>query len=154
MTFFPARLNAQSVPRTLEKPVAAGEEFEKGALGSLVADEFTEAAADPAVGAVTFVAANAFGANATGFGAIAGNREFPPGRMVIYDAFASPFRCEWEGTYPAALGGSYGVVRSADGSWRVNFDDVVAPLQVRHIGPPLDDLPDEPLLVEVEFIPA
>lgn len=156
MSFIEARLTNQSVPRAREVPVAAGEAFEKGALGALVAGEFTEAAADPAVGAVTYVSQSPFGASTGAYGATAGNRlEFPPGRTVVTDAFATTFRAEFEGSLPAAPGGSYGVIRSTDGQWRVNFADTVAPLQVRYIGP-VSDLPSStvPRLVEVEFIAA
>lgn len=155
MSFIEARLVAQGVPRALEVPVAVGEEFEVGALGSLVAGEFTEAGADPAVGAVTHVSQTPFGSNTTGFGSIGGRREFPPGIAIVTDAFATTFRCEFTGTLPAAVGASYGVVRGADALWRVAFADVVAPLQVRYLGP-VNDLPASvtPRLVEVEFIPA
>lgn len=155
MTFIPARLRDQSVPRTREVAVAAGEAFEPGALGALVAEEFTEAGADPAVGSVTYVASTPFGAGAAGFGEIGGRREFPPGKAIVTDAFATTFRCEYAGSLPAAAGGSYGVVRSTDGRWRVNFADTVAPLQVRYLGP-VNDLPAQttPRLVEVEFIAA
>jgi hypothetical protein len=155
MSFIEARLVAQGVPRAREVPVATGQSFEVGALGSLVAGEFTEASADPAVGAVTFVSQTPFGAGTTGFGEIAGRREFPAGKAVVTDAFATTFRCEYTGTLPASSGGSYGVVRGADGKWRVNFADTVAPLQVRYIGR-VSDLPPGvvPRLVEVEFIAA
>lgn len=155
MTFIEARLTNQSVPRAREVPVATGQAFEIGALGSLVAGEFTEATAAAIVGAITYVSQTPFGAGTTGFGEIGGRREFPPGYAIVTDAFVTTFRCEYEGTLPAAPGASYGLIRSTDSLWRINFADTVAPLQVRYLGP-VNLLPGEvtPRLVEVEFIPA
>lgn len=154
MSFIEARLTNQSVPRAREVPVAAGEAFEKGALGTLVDGEFTEVAAAAAAGDVEYVSQTPFGAGTTGFGEIGGRREFPPGMAVVTDAFACPFRAEFEGDLPAAPGGDFPAVRGADGLWRVNFAGVGGTL-LRYVGP-VSDLPSVtvPRLVEVVFNPA
>lgn len=154
MSFIVARLASQSVPTTWEVPVASGEEFEQGALGSLVDGEFVEADADPAVGAVTHVSQTPFGATSTGFGAVGGRREFPPGYAIVTEAYATTWRCEYTGTLPTDPGSSYGVVRGADAKWRVAFGDTGAPLQVRYLGP-VNEFPNQtPRYVEVEFVIA
>lgn len=153
MSFIEARLTNQSVPRAREVPVAAGEAFEKGALGTLVDGEFEEATSPAATpGDVTYVSQSPFGASTGQYGATAGNRlEFPPGRSVVTDAFVTSFRAEFEDDLPAAPGGTYDAVRGTDGLWRVDFS--AAGTLLRYLGP-VSDLPSStvPRLVEVEFV--
>ncbi len=156
MSFIEARLTNQSVPRAREVPVAVGQAFNVGALGSLVNGEFTEAGAAPAVGTVTWVSQTPFGVSTGQFGATFMNRlEFPPGKAVVTDAFVTTFRCDFEGTLPATQGDRYGVVRGADGLWRIDFSAIVAAGIVRYLRP-VSDLPaiTVPRLIEVEFVRA
>jgi hypothetical protein len=154
MSFTEARLQNQSVPKAWEVPVAAGEAFEVGALGTLVDGEFVEATSpDPDETEVTHVSQTPFGANSSGFGAIAGVREFPPGKAVVTEAQATTFMAEYLGDIPAAVGGLYGCEKDTDDKWKVNFDTVSGDLIVKYLGVP-SDLPATPLKVEVEILAA
>lgn len=112
-------------PPTLHLPVAAGQAWEKGAL--LIADangQWAECGADPA--AVGAVAANAYGADTSGFVRTA-RKEFPPGEMVaVLVGGLVPFRAKYVGSLPAVTGGSFGVIRDTDGLWKVDFNEVTA----------------------------
>lgn len=125
MSFKLARLKAAHTPRVRELAVAAGASFKKGAL--LLRDangQWAECGADPA--AIAAVALSDYNADATGF-SHTGRTEFPPGYMqgcAVQDEVA--YRAEFVGALPAADGGSYGVIKDADGRWKVDFNEVVA----------------------------
>jgi hypothetical protein len=151
MTFKLARAKSQSIPRVKEKPLASGSSFNKGALlvvnGS---DQFAECGADPA--SVAAVALSGAGAS-TEIGNHLGTSEFPPGFVQGQSVMeGTEFRCGYVGTLPAVAGGSYGVVRGADGLWRVDFAEVTA-LVVKYLrslaGSP-ENLPE----IIVTFLPA
>ena len=154
--FIEARLRSQSVPTAQEVNIKTGSAFEAGALGFLTNGEFEEAAADPAQGSITHVAQTPAGSNTSGFGAIGGRREFPPGRTVVTDTrFGQQFRADYVGTLPANPGGSYGVVRGTDAKWRVDFSETAKPV-VKYLGL-VNVLPGSttprPVLVEFLLIP-
>lgn len=153
MSFKLARLKGQSVPRVREQDYASGSAWETGALVLLNASsQWAECGADPAV--IGGVCEHPVGANTTGFGSIAGKREFPAGRAtvtLVQDEVA--FRAEYTGTLPAQVGGSYGVVRGGDGKWRVDFGETVA-TRVKYIRQIPDELPSTPSEVEVVFLAA
>ena len=151
MSFKLARLRGMSLPKHVELPVAAGASFNEGAL--LLKDangDYAECGADPA--AIAAVAQSAYGADTDGFGGH-GKKEFPPGYMqgtAVQDEV--PFRAQYVGALPAADGGAYGVVRDADGRWKVDFGETVATrvrLVKRYTGSP-ENLAE----VEVVFLPA
>lgn len=151
MSFFAAKLMAGHTPRTKQLAVAAGAEFEKGAL--LVRDAngaWAECGADPA--SVGGVSETAYGTDTSGF-IRTGKKEFPPGYMqatLVGDE--QLFLAEYVGTLPAADGGAYGVVRDTDGSWKVDFAETtntVVRLQGRRT-----NAPENIALVYVTFLPA
>lgn len=124
MSFKLARLKAGMVPRHRELPLAAGQAFLAGAL--LLRDAngaFAECGADPAV--IAAVAESGAGPDTSGFNPLA-VKGFPPGYMqgiAVQDEVI--FRARYVGALPAADGGSYGVVKDADGLWKVDFNEVV-----------------------------
>lgn len=151
MSFTAGRMMAAHTPRVRELPVAAGAGFLRGAL--LVKDAngaWAECGADPA--AVAAVAESDYGADTSGFIHTA-KKEFPPGYMqatLVSDE--QSFIAEYTGTLPAADGGSYGVVRSADSKWRVDFGETTA-LVVKLVGRRTTS-PENVAKVEVVFLPA
>lgn len=167
MSFYEARLDSQSIPEAEELPVDNSEAFEKGALLALVLGELEEVNA-PSPGDVTYVSQTPFGPNTTGFGAIAGRREFPPGVAVVTKVVpgVTRFFAEYVGideyTAIPAPGTAYDVVRSADGKWRVDLADTATGV-VRHVGTPHGVVPGlgphpeiqtRPSVIEVVFEPA
>lgn len=125
MSFKLARAKSQSIPRVKEKAYAPGSTFTKGALlvvnGS---NQYAECGADPAsVAAVSLVAVGP----TTEIGNHLGVSEFPPGYAqgeAVQDEVE--FRAQYVGSLPANPGGSYGVVKGADGLWRVDFSETTA----------------------------
>lgn len=124
MSFQLAHLSGARVPRTVEKSVAAGAAFEKGALLLVDANgAYAECGADPA--AIAAVAESDYGTDDTGFNPT-GKKEFPPGYMQGTAVQGEVvFSAEYVGTLPAAEGGSFGVVRDTDGRWKVDFAETV-----------------------------
>jgi hypothetical protein len=125
MSFQLAYPKGQSVPRIIEKAVAAGQSWNLGAL--LIADAndaWAECGADPAsIGAVAIAP---YGTDTSGFN-ILGRQEFPPGRVQAITLTAEiQLSCKYVGTLPAANGGSYGVVRDTDGLWKLDFAETTA----------------------------
>lgn len=120
MSFRAARLRAGMTPVHRDLPYAAGYASTEGAL--LVQDSnglYAECGANPA--AIAAVAESAGGADTSGFVAT-GYKEFPPGELQgILVANEQPFHCEYMGTLPAAVGGTYGVTKDTDGKWKVDF---------------------------------
>lgn len=111
------------VPPIVEKALAAGYAEEQGAL--LIVNgsgQFAACGADPAL--VAAVALTPGGTDSSGFN-ILGHKEFPPGYMQGIAVRGQEFRAPYVGTLPAADGGQYGVIRDADGVWKVDFDEVV-----------------------------
>lgn len=126
MTFIPAKLSGQSVPKIVQKAIAAGEDFLDGSL--LLVDgngDYAECGADPA--AIAAVSLTGAGADTDdGFNRV-GRREFPPGFVQAAAVENNQqFHAEYVGALPAAPGGSYGVVQGADGKWRVDFAEITA----------------------------
>ena len=125
MSFIVARARSQSIPRVRARPVVSGGTW---ALGSLLllngSGEWAECGADPAL--IGGVSEHPVG---TGSGALAptGRLEFPPNEAIatLVDN-EQQFHCDWVGTLPSVVGGSFGVVRGADGIWRVDFTDTTA----------------------------
>lgn len=119
MTFIVARPSGVAVPRIVERPVAASQAWLLGAL--LLVDSngaYAECGASPA--ALFGPAESDYAADVTGFN-LYGREGFPPGRMQASKALDTYYRAEYEGTLPAADGGTYNVIRSTDTKWRVNF---------------------------------
>lgn len=150
MSFFPSRAASEAVPRTVEKDLAAGYSAEKGAL--LLVDgsgDYAECAADPA--AIAAVAIGAGGADASGFN-ITGRHEFPEGKMQgVWVGNGQKFLAKYVGAV-GNPGSSYGVIRDADGFWKVDFNETVATRVVFHRS--LNVSPELQPLVEVSFLPA
>lgn len=124
MSFKLARAKSQSIPRTKTKALAAGSAFKIGALLLVNGnDEYAECGADPA--SIAAVSESGAGAS-TEIGNRFGKEEFPPGFMqgtAVQDEVE--FRARYIGALPANAGGVYGVVKDADGFWKVDFTDVV-----------------------------
>lgn len=152
MSFVLARLKSSHTAPVRELVVADGEDFSRGALLLVDANgAYAEVAAAPT--AIAAVAESDFGADTGGFGGH-GRSEFPPGMMQgtkVQDEVE--FSAEYVGTLPAAIGGSYGVVRGADGQWRVNFDDIAAPV-VKLTNLSWTEAPLNKNRVLVTFLPA
>lgn len=129
MSFITARLRSSMTPRIREKPVAAAQDFRRGA--PLVMDAngaWAEAAADPA--AIGAFAESDYGVDTGGFGGH-GRKEFPPGFMQGSLAGDQSFSAEYVGALPAAAGGTYGLTRGADGVWRVDFAKTAASARLK-----------------------
>ena len=124
MSFYLAEPDGQSIGRTVERAQASGSSYPMGSLLLVNAsNEFAECAADPA--AVAAVSASAAGTDTSGFNPLA-VKGFPPGKMQGHAVRNQIFSAKYVGTLPAADGGSYGVVKDADGEWKVDFAEVVA----------------------------
>lgn len=111
------------VGRIVERDLAAAQTFNVGAL--LLVDgngAFAECGADPA--AIAAVALAPAGADTSGFNILA-TKAFPPGKMQAEVIKDRTFTAGYVGTLPAADGGSYGVVRDTDSSWKVDFTETV-----------------------------
>jgi hypothetical protein len=125
MSFKLARAKSQSIPRVKHLPVAAGSAFKTGALLLVNASgEFAECGADPV--AIAAVSESGAGAD-TSIGNQLGVLGFPPGYTqgtAVQDEVV--FRARYVGSLPAADGASYGVIKDADGLWKVDFAETVA----------------------------
>jgi len=151
MSFILARAASQSIPRTLEKPVAAGQSWLQGAL--LIVDAngaYTECGADPA--AIAAVALSGYGTDTSGFVPL-GTKSFPPGYCQGTSVNGTRWRANYVGTLPAATGGNYGVVRDTDGRWKVDFTDTTA-TRVKLVSREATNSPNNQAWVEVEFLAA
>jgi hypothetical protein len=124
MSFILADTDSLGVGRIVEKPVAAAQAWERGAL--LVAngtDQWTECGADPAL--IAAVAESAAGADTSGFN-ILGRKEFPANFCQAAAVQNNRrFRARFIGSVPGNDGGLFGVVKDADNLWKVDFTDVV-----------------------------
>lgn len=117
--FILARPDGDSIPRTVEKDLAAAQVFGLGALLLVDASgNFAECAANPAL--IAAVAETGAGPDTSGFNRFAA-LSFPPGRMQGTSVRNMLFRARYLGGLPAADGGSYDVVRDTDTFWKVNF---------------------------------
>jgi hypothetical protein len=151
MSFVLADTPHGSVPRMPERALAAGSSFLQGALLTVNGSgQYAECGADPAL--IAAVAATPCGTDATGFN-ILGKKEFPPGYMQGINVDPEyRFRAKYIGTLPAADGGSYGVVKDADGLWKVDFTDTTA-TRVKLVGR-LTNSPENVAQVIVSFLAA
>lgn len=125
MSFKLARAKSQGIPRVKERALVAGSAFKIGALLLINgANEYAECGADPA--SIAAVSQSGAGAS-TETGNRTGKEEFPPGFMqgiLVQDEVE--FRSKYVGALPGAIGGSYGVIKDADGFWKVDFNETVA----------------------------
>jgi hypothetical protein len=129
--FILARPDGDSIPRTVEKDLAAAQVFGLGALLLVDANgAFAECGANPAL--IAAVAESGAGPDVTGFNRFA-SLSFPPGRMQGTAVRNMLFRCRYIGGLPAADGGIYNVIRDADTFWKVDFGNVAA-ARVRLLG--------------------
>jgi len=123
MTFIPVPGRGGVLPLAREKAVASGGAWEDGGLLLVNAsNEYAECAADPA--SIFAVALHAVGA---GSGALypVGRKEFPPNRAQgIWAGHEFGFIADYAGTL-GTPNTAYGVVRSADTFWRVDFAETV-----------------------------
>jgi hypothetical protein len=124
MTFIMATLKGAAIPPHVERPVADGEAFPKGAPLEVVAGEYVEAGA--ASVNVVAIANGGYGpevagpSGESGFIRI-GTQEFPPGFMQGIPVEDQEFHAEFVGNIPAATDGTFNPVKGPDGEWRVNF---------------------------------
>lgn len=112
-----------SVPRTIEKNLAAAQAFNAGAL--LLADgsdNFAECGADPA--SIAAVAVSGAGTDSSGFVRF-GKKEFPPGKMQGIALPGTIFTAKYTGALPGVNGALFGVVRDTDVDWKVDFGETV-----------------------------
>jgi hypothetical protein len=152
MSFQLAHLKGARVPRVVEHSLAEGEEFEHGALLLVDANgQYAEAGANPA--AVAAVALSGAGPDTSGVNPL-GTKGFPPGYVQgVAISDETTFHAEYVGTLPAAPGGSYGVVKDADGRWKVNFADT-ANAKVKLISTKWTEAPLNKPRVLVTFLPG
>jgi hypothetical protein len=146
MSFIVAKARSQSIPRVRVRPTVSGGSWALGSLLLLNASgEWAECGADPAL--IGAVSEHPVGA---GSGALApiGRQEFPPNEAIgsLVDN-EQTFHCDYAGTLPSVVGGTFGVTRGADGIWRVDFaksaanqrvklvsiDETAAPLSRRRV---------------------
>lgn len=138
------------VPPLVERALAAGYAEAQGAL--LVVNgsgQYAACGADPPL--IAAVANGPGGTDTSGFN-ILGTKEFPPGYMQGIPLAGNRFRAPYVGTLPAADGGQYGVIRDADGIWKVDFDEVAA-VVLTLVGRFTNDPEDQPEVL-VEFLPS
>ena len=130
MSFIVARAKSQSIPKVRALPAAAASSFTLGAALLMNASgEWAECGADPAL-----IGAFAEHPVGTGAGALfpVGTKEFPPGECIgSLVSNDQEFTCDYAGTLPAAIGGTYGITRGADGIWRVDFAKSAANQRVK-----------------------
>lgn len=150
MSFILADTPDTGVNRIVQRALAAGASFPQGSL-MLVngSNEFAECGADPA--SIAAVSATACGTDSSGFNML-GKKEFPPGFMQGIALEGRKFRAKYVGALPAADGGSYGVIKDADGQWKVDFNDTVA-TRVKLVGR-LTGSPENQAQVLVIFLAA
>jgi hypothetical protein len=152
MSFHLAHLHGAALPRIVEKPTAAGADFKRGSL--LVVNgtgQYAECAANPA--AVAAISESGAGPDTSGFNPL-GSRGFPPGSVqgcAVADEVK--FEAEYVGALPAVTGGSFGVVRGADGKWRVDFANITN-LVVRFLAHKRTESPINYRRVVVTFVPG
>lgn len=151
MSFKLARLEGQSVKNHVQLPYASGSTFPQGALVLRNAsNEWAECGADPV--AIGGVSEHGVGADTLGYGGH-GYKEFPPGYAIVIPVQGETrFLAKYVGTLPAVDGGSYGVVKDADGDWKVDFAETVA-TRVKLVGRRTGS-PENLALVEVTFLAA
>lgn len=151
MSFRPSRYPGGMIPRTVNRPLAAGASGLRGA--ALLVDAngaYATCGADPA--AIAAVAATDYGADTSGFNHT-GSKNFPPGYLQGHSIEEGQlFAAEYVGVLPAAAGGSYGIVLDADGKWKVDFGEAVA-TRVKLVRL-LTGSPENRPEVEVEFLVA
>lgn len=151
----PAPGSGGRIPETVERALAAGYAAAQGALLLVDADgKYAECGVDPA--AINAVALTPGGTDTSGFN-ILGTKEFPSGYMQgILIRNGVRFISAFVGAIPAAPGGQYGVIRDADGEWKVDFNDIVN-VKVVYTGV-VDFRPDlsatDEGMVESYFLPA
>lgn len=152
MSFQLANLRGSMLPRMVEKTVASGQSFNRGALLLMDSNgQYAECGADPA--AIAAVANSDYGTDTTGY-IRTGHKEFPPGSMQgISIANQVVFSAEYVGTLPAAEGGSFGVVKDTDGRWKVDFTDTTNQ-RVKLVGLSWTQSPLNRNRVIVEFLSA
>lgn len=139
-----------TVGRVVEKALAAGYAEEIGALLLVDIDgNYAACGADPAL--VAAVADTPGGTDTSGYN-ITGHKEFPAGYMQGIGVRNRKFRAFYVGALPAANGGAYGVIRDADGFWKVDFNEVDNPVVT--LTGRLTDSPESQLEVIVEFLSA
>ena len=124
--FILARAKSQSIPRGRELNAAAGLSVNVGALVVLDASfNVAECGADPV--SIAGVTEGEYGTSTNPLYGTLGARGFPPGKIVITAVQDEVvFHASYVGTLPAANGASYGVVKDADGDWKVDFTDTTA----------------------------
>lgn len=107
------------VPRTVEKNLPAGAAYEAGSPVVVTAnDEYAEAGVDPAI--IAGFSLFACGPDTTGYVRFS-RREFPVGKMNVIQAKDTLWHAEYVGALPAVQNGTFGITKSADGKWRVDF---------------------------------
>ncbi len=123
---FHVKPDSMMTPECQERSIYTGSSWELGALlyVDVPTGTWRECGADPTI--VQGVAECAAGAGVITSGALTplGVREFPPGKMQA--TLVKPntkFLALYSGTLPAQAGDKYGVVRDANGVWRVDFSD-------------------------------
>ena len=140
-----------NVPRTVERPLAAGYASGQGAL--LLVDgsgNFAECGANPAL--IAAVANGPGGVDTSGFN-ILGHKEFPPGFMQgIAVQNNTRFLAPFIGTV-GTVGLTYGVTKDSDGFWKVDFTKNAANQRVTLLGSETG-LPENQPYVLVEFLAA
>lgn len=129
-----------AIQPTVEKPMASPTTYAE-AQGALLVDDGTGnwavCGANPAlIGAVALTPGGVDVTSVAGVGGfnIRGRKEFPNNTMQgVLVQNSVRFRAKYAGVLPATTGGSYGVVRDADGVWKVNFADAVN-TRVKYLG--------------------
>lgn len=147
-----ARAKSQSIPKVVERALAAAQTFRQGALCLIDASGLVaECGADPA--AIAGISLTGAGAD-TGIGSRFGTVEFPPGIMkleLVQDEVV--WRATYQGTLPAADGGTYGVTRLTGGDWVVDFAKTAASARLKLLGR-LTNSPENVPEVLVTFLAA
>lgn len=149
MSFILAESQDGSVPRVVERALAAGASFARGALCLIDASgNIAECGADPV--AIAGVAESGAGTDTNLFNPLR-SMGFPPGKMQLTCIRGQVFRAKYTGALPAADGGVYGVVLH-NGEWKVDFTDTTA-TRVKLVGR-LTDSPENQPFVKVRFLDA
>jgi hypothetical protein len=150
MSFILAETQSMSVPRVIDRPLAAGASFLRGSAVLVDASgNIAECAANPA--AIAGFSESGAGTDTNIFNNLR-TRGFPPGRMQFVSCRNQVYRCKYLGTLPAADGGTYDIIKDSDGLWKVNFASSAA-ARVKLVGR-LTNSPENVAEVKVRVIDA
>jgi hypothetical protein len=160
MTFIPADIDGfGAVQPTVEKPMSLPLTYAEDLGAPLIDDGFGNwlvcGPNPPLIGAIALTPGGIDATSLAGVGGfnIRGRKEFPNNTMQATLVQGNKrFRAKYVGTLPATPGGSFGIIRDVDGTWKVNFADNVN-TRVKYLGGETA-LPEGQPVIFVTFLAA